>query len=60
MLDKYKDATLIEAILYGSLSLTGKGHLTDYIILINELENEVANELIQEPQITKTKKICKF
>lgn len=33
VLDKYKDATLIEAILYGSLSLTGKGHLTDYIIL---------------------------
>lgn len=28
----YPDATSYEAHLYGSLSLTGKGHLTDYII----------------------------
>ena len=40
VLDKYKDATLIEAILYGSLSLTGKGHLTDYIIL-DETTSEI-------------------
>ena len=33
VLDMYQDCDLIEAILYGSLSLTGKGHLTDYIIL---------------------------
>ena len=34
--------------------------LTDYIILINELENEVANELIEETKINKTKKMHKF
>lgn len=30
--DKYPDATKFKVILYGSLALTGKGHLTDYII----------------------------
>ena len=30
--NKYKDATKFKVILYGSLALTGKGHLTDYII----------------------------
>ncbi len=30
--NKYKDADFIEVTLYGSLALTGKGHLTDYII----------------------------
>ena len=30
--NKYKDATNFKVILYGSLALTGKGHLTDYII----------------------------
>ena len=30
--NKHKDATRFEIILYGSLALTGKGHLTDYII----------------------------
>lgn len=29
---KYKQATKFKVILYGSLALTGKGHLTDYII----------------------------
>lgn len=29
---KYPDATKFKVILYGSLALTGKGHLTDYII----------------------------
>ncbi len=28
----YKDATKFKVMLYGSLALTGKGHLTDYII----------------------------
>ena len=32
ILDKYKDITFISVTLYGSLALTGKGHLTDYII----------------------------
>ncbi len=32
ILRKYKDIEHIEVTLYGSLALTGKGHLTDYII----------------------------
>ncbi len=32
-LNKYKDCTSYQVYLYGSLALTGKGHLTDYIIL---------------------------
>ena len=30
--EKHKDATKFKVILYGSLALTGKGHLTDFII----------------------------
>ena len=30
--NKHLDATKFKVILYGSLALTGKGHLTDYII----------------------------
>ena len=29
---RYPDCDLIEVTLYGSLALTGKGHLTDYIV----------------------------
>lgn len=32
ILKKYKDIKHVEVTLYGSLALTGKGHLTDYII----------------------------
>ena len=32
ILEKYKDIKYVEVTLYGSLALTGKGHLTDYII----------------------------
>lgn len=32
ILEKYKNIKEITVILYGSLALTGKGHLTDYII----------------------------
>lgn len=32
MLDKYPSADSFKVVLYGSLALTGKGHLTDYII----------------------------
>ena len=32
ILNKYKDIENIEVTLFGSLALTGKGHLTDYII----------------------------
>ena len=31
--DKHKNATRFEVVLYGSLALTGKGHLTDKVIL---------------------------
>ena len=31
-LDKNKDAKTFKCVLFGSLALTGKGHLTDYII----------------------------
>lgn len=31
-LNKYKDIDFVKVTLYGSLALTGKGHLTDYII----------------------------
>ncbi len=41
--DTYKDATKFKVILYGSLALTGKGHLTDYIIKksLEDYENEI-------------------
>ena len=32
IIDKYVDIKEVEVVLYGSLALTGKGHLTDYII----------------------------
>ena len=32
VLETYKDATKVVVTLFGSLALTGKGHLTDYII----------------------------
>ncbi len=38
-----KDATFYEVHLYGSLSLTGKGHLTDYIVMetLKPIESKV-------------------
>ena len=32
ILNKYKNIKNVKVTLYGSLALTGKGHLTDYII----------------------------
>lgn len=32
IINKYKDIDRVEVVLFGSLALTGKGHLTDYII----------------------------
>lgn len=32
IIDKYVDIKEVKVVLYGSLALTGKGHLTDYII----------------------------
>lgn len=39
----HKDATRFKVILYGSLALTGKGHLTDYIIkkTLEDYETEI-------------------
>ena len=31
-LSRYPSCDLVKVVLYGSLALTGKGHLTDYII----------------------------
>ena len=41
--EKYKNADKFKIILYGSLALTGKGHLTDYIIkkTLEDYENEI-------------------
>lgn len=41
--NKHLDATKFKIILYGSLALTGKGHLTDYIIkkTLDEYETEI-------------------
>ena len=40
---KHEEATKFEVILYGSLALTGKGHLTDYIIkeTLKDYETEI-------------------
>ena len=32
MMDRYSEADFFKVILYGSLALTGKGHLTDEIL----------------------------
>lgn len=41
--NKYNNATKFKIILYGSLALTGKGHLTDYIIrkVLSDYECEI-------------------
>ncbi len=41
--NKHKDATKFKVVLYGSLALTGKGHLTDYIIseVLKNYEHEI-------------------
>ena len=43
ILKKYKDINYIKVTLYGSLALTGKGHLTDYIIdlSLKEIPHEI-------------------
>lgn len=33
MIEKYENADAFDVVLYGSLALTGKGHLTDYILI---------------------------
>jgi L-serine dehydratase len=46
ILNKYKDIKFIKVVLYASLALTGKGHLTDYIIDKKLNENNVNHEII--------------
>ena len=52
ILKKYPNAHFINVTLYGSLALTGKGHLTDYII---NLKLKDIPHVIQFNTITRTK-----
>ena len=51
--EKNKDADKIKVILYGSLALTGRGHLTDYIIrqTLKNVETEIVFDLNKECEI---------
>ncbi len=48
--EKYPDATSFQAVLYGSLAATGKGHLTDTVI--TEVFKPKQVEIIWEPDIS--------
>lgn len=50
ILDKYSDIKSIKVTLYGSLALTGKGHLTDYIInlKLKDIPHEVIFDKVSE------------
>ena len=52
ILKKYKDIKSIKVTLYGSLALTGKGHLTDYIIDLS-LKN-IPHEIIFDKETATT------
>lgn len=52
ILKKYKDIKSIKVTLYGSLALTGKGHLTDYIIDLS-LKN-VPHEIVFDKETATT------
>ena len=52
ILKKYKDIQSIEVTLYGSLAMTGKGHLTDFII--DKALKEVNHQIIFDKK-SKTK-----
>ena len=49
-LNRYKNLNKVKVTLYGSLALTGKGHLTDYIIkeVFKEIDTEVVFDLVTE------------
>lgn len=49
-INTYKDIDKLKVILYGSLALTGKGHLTDYIIKETScpIETEIEFDLDKE------------
>ena len=51
ILEKYPDAKNVEVTLYGSLALTGKGHLTDYIIDL--ALKEVPHQIIFNKKVVK-------
>ncbi len=52
ILKKYKDIKSIKVTLYGSLALTGKGHLTDYIIDLS-LKN-IPHEIVFDKETATT------
>ena len=59
ILKKYKDIKSIEVTLYGSLALTGKGHLTDFII--DKALKDVNHHIIFDKKIkTKHPNTMKF
>lgn len=51
--NKHLDATKFKIILYGSLALTGKGHLTDYIIkkTLEDYEAEIEFNTIEKCKV---------
>ena len=54
ILNKYQNIKHIKVILYGSLALTGKGHLTDYVIdkLLKEVPHAISfnsRKLVKHP-----------
>jgi L-serine dehydratase len=46
ILNKYKNIHFVKVYLYESLALTGKGHLTDYIISKKLNDNNIENEIV--------------
>ena len=46
ILNKYKNIHFVRVYLYESLALTGKGHLTDYIISKKLNDNNIENEIV--------------
>lgn len=46
IINKYKDIKKVEVTLFGSLALTGKGHLTDYIIIKTFKEYKIPCEIV--------------
>ena len=44
ILNKYKNIRFVRVYLYESLALTGKGHLTDYIISKKLNDNNIENK----------------
>lgn len=46
IIEKYKKIKFVKVTLYESLALTGKGHLTDYIINKKLIENGIENVIV--------------